>query len=134
MFKSALAFPLLWIALSAGVAPEPATLPLEIALTRSVPEAESEVEAPQELRLWFSEAPQTGSTSIRLVDFQGHVVPVGEANPDSADATAYSAAIPKTLAPGRYSVVWRATGADGLPVRKMFGFTVVGTADDPLGS
>ena len=98
-------------------------LALHFSLSRSEPAADATVTPPEELRLWFTEAPQDNSTSIRLLAGDA-VVETGPAIPDSGDAKVYSVAIARTLEEGGYSVAWRAMAADGHVVRGEIPFTV----------
>jgi Uncharacterized protein, homolog of Cu resistance protein CopC len=78
------------------------------------------------LRLEFSEAPELGVSSLRLVDAQGRdvrLLPLRTA-PDSARVLI--ADVPEPLAPGRYTVRWQVAGRDGHPVHGEYGFVLVG--------
>lgn len=96
---------------------------LHLQLDRSAPEAESTVESPGEIRLWFSQVPQASGTSMRLIR-DGEPVEIGELEPDAEDTAIYAASIETTLADGAYLVAWRAMAADGHVVRGEFPFTV----------
>lgn len=94
-------------------------------LRRSAPAADTVLTAsPTEVRLWFSQAPQDGSTSIRLVDAAGSAVHTGEVVQDADERTVFSVALHGALAPGTYTVAWRALGQDGHVVRDDFAFTL----------
>jgi len=97
--------------------------PLHLQLDRSAPEAESTVASPSEIRLWFSQAPQASGTSLRLIQ-SGQPLEIGERKLDPDDATVYVASVETSLAPGTYTVAWRAMAADGHVVRGEFPFTV----------
>jgi len=94
------------------------------ALTKSAPAADSKVSPPSELRLWFSQVPQSGSLSVRLVDAGGDLVETGEPVSDEADAKVVGIAIPHAIGSGTYTVAWRGIGDDGHVVRGEFGFEV----------
>ena len=74
------------------------------ALTKSSPEANTTVAPPEEVRLWFSQVPQEGSVSVRLMDAGGDLVETGGAAPDEADRRVWSVAIGHTLSAGAYTV------------------------------
>ena len=93
------------------------------ALTKSSPEANTTV-APPERCVWFSQVPQEGSVSVRLMDAGGDLVETGEAAPDEADRRVWSVAIGHTLSAGAYTVAWRGIGDDGHVVRGEIPFTV----------
>ena len=96
---------------------------LHLQLDRSAPEADATVPAPSEIRLWFSQAPQAAGTSLRLIR-DGEPLEIGELKADPEDATVYAVALESPLAPGAYTVAWRAMAADGHVVRGEFPFTV----------
>lgn len=98
---------------------------LHFQLNKSAPEAGATVhQSPSEVRLWFSQEPQDGSTSIRLINAGGQAVSTGAVVQDEADAKVFSVAVSGTLAAGTYTVSWRALGQDGHVVRDTFEFTV----------
>jgi methionine-rich copper-binding protein CopC len=72
----------------------------------------------------FTEAPQAGSTAIRLVDANGALLATGEAAQSAQDPTIFTSALTQTLAAGTYSVAWRAMAADGHVLTEDFAFTV----------
>lgn len=98
---------------------------LHFALSKSAPEADATVQAPSELRLWFTEEPEEGTTSIRLVEAEEVGVPVTEAKQDEDDPTSFFVEVGGALPPGTYTVSWRGMGDDGHVVRDSFEFTVV---------
>jgi methionine-rich copper-binding protein CopC len=93
-------------------------------LEESVPEAGATVEAVTEVRLVFSQEPQEGSTSIRILDAAGEPLVPGELTVDSEDSRVQILMLEGPLQPGAYRVMWRAMAADGHVVRDEFGFKV----------
>ena len=93
-------------------------------LSRSSPEADATVEPPAEIRLWFTEEPQEGTTAIHLVGAEEAGVHVTEPAQDPDDPRSFSLALHGELAPGQYTVSWRGMGSDGHVVRDSFQFTV----------
>jgi len=92
-------------------------------LTRSLPEVDAVLaEAPLEIRLWFSEAPQNAVSRIGL-DGPAGTVKTGPAT-ETDDPRSFKVGLESTLAPGAYSVAWRAAGDDGHAIRGTFAFTV----------
>jgi len=115
----------LTLALFGAVAAAPATeTPFHFQLNKSAPEADSRIESPEEVRLWFSQAPQDNSMQIRLIDADGELVETGEVTRDAEDATVYSIAMNGSLPAAGYTVSWRAIGQDGHVVRGDFAFSV----------
>jgi methionine-rich copper-binding protein CopC len=104
---------------------------LHFALERSSPEADATVQAPSEIRLWFTEAPQDGTTAIRLVEAEEADVEVGEVTQDADDETSFFVEIQGTLPAGTYTVSWRGMGDDGHVVRESFQFSVAAQNDHP---
>ena len=94
------------------------------ALSQSAPEAGATIESPSEVRLWFTQAPQEGTTSIRLVDADGGLVHTADVVRDPEDGQVFSIALHGTLAAGEYTVAWRGMGEDGHVVRDEFSFSV----------
>ncbi len=94
------------------------------ALSQSSPEAGATIESPSEVRLWFTQAPQEGTTSIRLVDADGGLVHTADVVRDPEDGQVFSIALHGTLAAGEYTVAWRGMGEDGHVVRDEFSFSV----------
>ena len=121
---------LLTLALTLGVLITTAAAPEAPALRHfqlrgSAPEADAVLGAPPaEVRLWFSQEPQDGSMSIRLVDPTGDVHETGDVVQDVEDGKIFTVAIADRLAPATYTVAWRALGQDGHVVRGDFAFTV----------
>jgi methionine-rich copper-binding protein CopC len=72
----------------------------------------------------FTEAPQAGSTAIRLVDASGTLLATGEAVQSAQDPTVFTSSLDRTLPAGAYSVAWRAMAADGHVLTEDFAFTV----------
>lgn len=93
-------------------------------LSRSEPEADAAVPAPDTVTLWFTEVPQDNSVSIRLVDSEGELVDATDPSQDAEDGRKFMIAPAGTLAPGRYTVAWRGIGSDGHTVRGDFDFSV----------
>ena len=93
-------------------------------LSKSAPEAGAELASPSEVRLWFTEVPQEGTTSIRLVDAAGDAVHTSDVAQDSEDEYAFGVTLHGALSPGEYTVAWRAMGGDGHVVRGDFAFSV----------
>lgn len=119
-------------ALTAAASPTMST-PFHFALDRSSPEADATVQAPSEIRLWFTQEPQEGSTSIRLVEAGDAGVEVGEATQDADDPTSFFVELEGTLPAGTYTVSWRGMGQDGHVVRDSFQFSVAAQEGDPAG-
>lgn len=96
---------------------------LHFSLSKSEPAAETTVSPPEELRLWFTQAPQENSMSIRLMAGDA-AVDTGPPTVAAEDDKVYSVAVGRTLEEGGYSIVWRAMAADGHVVRGDIPFTV----------
>jgi len=103
----------------------PGTSPLHFGLARSAPADKSTVHALAEVRLWFTEAPQDGSVSIRVVGPDGALVPTADPVRDPEDATSFGVRLSGPAAAGAYTVSWRGMGSDGHVVRGELGFRVM---------
>lgn len=97
---------------------------LHFELSKSAPAKDASVAAPDELRLWFTEAPQENSVSIRLMAGNERVE-TGPAVQDPDDAKIFSVAVEHALDPGAYTVVWRGMGRDSHVVRGEIPFSVL---------
>lgn len=94
------------------------------ALTRSAPAADAVVTAPEEVRLWFTEAPEDNTVGIRLINPAGAAVPTSEVAADPESAAVFFVKPAAPLPAGRYTVSWRGIGDDGHPVTGDFAFSV----------
>jgi methionine-rich copper-binding protein CopC len=99
-------------------------LAVHLQLDRSAPAADTTVETPSEIRLWFSQVPQASATSMRLIRNGAPVDGVGALQPDDGDASIFAAPVEEPLEEGAYTVSWRTMAADGHVVRGDFSFTV----------
>ncbi len=93
-------------------------------LTDSRPKADAVVAtAPTVIQLWFAENPEPALSSIALVAADGRKIPV--AKPEKTDdPLSIRATVGARLAPGVYTVQWRASGKDGHVIRGSYRFTV----------
>ena len=103
--------------------------PFHFALDKSLPEADSAGPSPEMVQLWFTQVPQDETTTIRVIDGNGDAVETGEVVQDGDDGKLQSIAIGQPLAPGSYTVAWRAMAADGHVVRDDFAFSVIAESD-----
>ncbi len=94
------------------------------ALEKSRPAANDTVTAVSEVRLWFTEEPEEGTVSIRVLDAADEVVATGDVTQDPDDPKALFVPLNAELTPGTYRVAWRGMGDDGHVVRGSFRFTV----------
>ena len=107
--------------------PEHGGADLHFALSKSAPEKDTSVDSPAEVRLWFTEAPEDSTTSIRLVPGGGdEAVATGDVSQDPDDGRVFFIELDGALGAGQYTVAWRAMGQDGHVVRGDFGFEVAG--------
>ncbi len=102
-----------------------ADLRRHLALRSSTPAADATAASNvEEVRLFFTEAPQISGTSVRVMDTAEKLVPTTEAATDGEDPTQVLVHIESPLAPGAYVVAWRALAQDGHAVNGEFSFTV----------
>jgi methionine-rich copper-binding protein CopC len=95
-----------------------------LALQSSLPAADAVVQSPTLIQLDFTEAPQSGTTSIRLVDAGGNLLVTGEVTQSAQDPTVFTTSVDRSLNAGVYSVAWRAMANDGHVLTEDFAFTV----------
>lgn len=111
---------------AAATTPAPGLDLFHFELSKSAPEKDAHVMgSPSEIRLWFTQEPQEGSTSIRLVTTAGDEAATGDVVQDADDPNVFSVPVTGTLANGTYTVAWRALGQDGHVVRDTFSFMVM---------
>lgn len=102
-----------------------ATAHLHLRLVRAVPAIDSTYRgSPATISWWFSEPVRLKATSFKVKDSLGAVVALGRLSRDTAKAVRVFAAVPKTMAPGRYTVTWRAMGRDSHVVKGEYTFTL----------
>lgn len=111
--------------LAAATAVPADTSPLHFGLAKSAPADKSTVHALTEVRLWFTEAPQEGTVSIRILGPDGALVPTADPVRDPEDAKAFGVRLSGPAAAGAYTVSWRGMGSDGHVVRGELAFTVM---------
>jgi len=80
-------------------------------------------QSPTEVRLRFSEAPQAGLSTLRLLDARPREVTLGPVEVDPDDSRSITASVPQ-LPDGLYVVVWSVASADGHRVTGSFAFSV----------
>ena len=104
------------------VAGSVATAEAHAHLVRAVPAVDGVVSAsPDEVRMWFTQACEPPFSSVELRSSAGAVVAAGAVDP----ADHQQMVIPvHGLAPGRYTVVWKATSADTHHSEGTFGFEI----------
>jgi len=93
-------------------------------LRQSAPAANATVAPPEEVRLWFSEAPEANSVTIHVMNAAGDHVATSDAAADPESDAVYFVKPTEPLAAGKYMVMWRGLGDDGHPATGNFGFTV----------
>jgi methionine-rich copper-binding protein CopC len=117
--------PILLAASTAAGPPAPDSVGVfHLELEKSEPVDGTSVAAVSDVCLWFTQTPQDGTTSIRVLDEAGEPVATGEVVQDEEDGSLFSVSVPDALPEGPYTVVWRAMGADGHVVRGEVSFTV----------
>ena len=91
-------------------------------LVRAEPAASAEVTAaPKAVRLWFTQKPDPGLSSVTVVGPDSVAVATGKA---AALPDAKGLAVPGkgAMAPGRYEVRWKTASADGHVIRGSYSF------------
>ncbi len=78
-------------------------------------------EAPQQIRIWFTQAPDPVISRLTL-EGPGGAVAIGDT--EVRDDRSLLAALPSKLETGTYTVRWRTAGDDGHTQRGDFAFTV----------
>ena len=97
------------------------TLLAHLTLTKSAPDADATVPAPQKIQVWFNQVPDLPVSQIELQGPSGDVT-LGETK--EGEERSLVADVPSALGPGTYTVSWRTAGDDGHVRRGEFSFAV----------
>jgi len=82
-------------------------------LVRAEPRVGSKVnKAVREIRVWFSEAVRSDTSSIQVFDASGKEVDKKDMHPDRTNRSVLCVSLVPALRAGSYKVVWRVTSAD----------------------
>ncbi len=115
----------LMVVLAAATPSDVVEREFHFALSKSSPEADSSIDSPAEIRLWFTEVPEARTTSIRLIGSDGEPIHTADVAQDEDEQRSFGVTLEHPLSSGTYTVAWRAIGADGHVVRDDYEFTVV---------
>jgi len=91
--------------------------------TTREPAPNTEVSAPAQVTIHFSEPLEPAFSKITLTDAQGRAAASGAAQVDPQDKASMRLAL-QPLAPGRYTVHWIAVASDGHRTHGDYAFTV----------
>lgn len=97
-------------------------------LLGSDPQDSSSAEAPEEVTLTYSGQISDVGATVQVTGEDGTDVTEGSPQVVGTDVVQDLA---EDLPDGEYAVAWRVTSEDGHPIAGEFGFTVVGSEDDP---
>ncbi len=101
----------------------PAAFLFHTKLSKAEPGVASTVTAmPTQIRLWFSEEPELGLTSVVLERADSSVV-AKLVLAATDDKKSVAGKIPAPLAAGTYLVVWKTAATDGHPAKGSYWFT-----------
>lgn len=93
-------------------------------LDHAEPRVGSQVQAaPAEVKLWFNEALEGAFSTVRVTDANGRQVDRGDARVDAAKKVLLRVSL-QDLAPGAYTVHWRAVSIDTHVTQGDFSFRV----------
>jgi len=92
-------------------------------LVKAEPGVDSTVtQPPKQVRLWFNEAPEVALSSATLL--KSDTTPVARiALAATDDSLSVAGAIPVSITPGQYYVIWKTGSKDGHAVRGRYQFT-----------
>ena len=101
--------------------------PFHLHLLKSTPAANATVTAaPDSIQLWFSQKPELGVTTVKVVG-PGNAT-VSLAPLASRDSSEVVAAVKGGMKAGAYTVTWRTMAKDGHVARGSFAFSVGATS------
>ena len=96
-------------------------------LRRSEPGADARLSSPPSvIRLWFTERPELALTRVRLRTADSSEIALGAPARMTDDAMGVTVPIAKSLAAGKYTVLWRTAAADGHASSGSFTFELTG--------
>lgn len=102
--------------------------PFHLHLLKSAPAANATVAAaPDSLRLWFSQAPELGVTTVKVTGPGTATVALSPLA--KGDSALVVAAVKGKMAAGSYTVAWRTMAKDGHVARGTFAFKIAAPAD-----
>lgn len=105
---------------------------LHFKLVKSDPASDTILgEAPEAVRLWFSQEPQMEGAKVRIMGPDEALVTMSDVHQNDADKNLVSADILAELQPGTHTVMWRAMGLDGHIVSGEFTFSYNTATDTP---
>jgi len=93
-------------------------------LEKATPAVGGTVASASEIRIEFSEGVEPRFSGVTLTGAGGATVPLGPAKVEAGDQKVLIVPIAKPLAPGAYTVHWRAVSVDTHHTQGTFGFTV----------
>jgi methionine-rich copper-binding protein CopC len=94
-------------------------------LVRSEPkEGATLKQAPNEIRMWFTEPIKAGLSSIEVRDAAGKQIDQRDLHADEKEPALVRLALPANLGPGAYKVIWSAVAQDLHVARGSFSFRV----------
>jgi methionine-rich copper-binding protein CopC len=118
-----------FVAASSALLPAPSaasSAAVHLRLTRTEPAKDSAFAgSPAVIRLWFSEPVRLKATSLKVTDAAGKVVGLGPLSRAAAKQAPVVAKVQAAMAPGHYTVTWRAMGNDSHVVKGQYTFTIV---------
>ena len=97
--------------------------PFHLHLLKSLPAANATVKsAPDSIRLWFSQTPELGVTSVKVKGPGAAVVTLAPLA--KRDSSLVVAPVKGKMAAGAYTVAWRTMAKDGHVASGSFGFKI----------
>jgi copper resistance protein C len=93
-------------------------------LEKSTPGVGSTVASASQIKLEFSEGVEPKFTSVTLTNASGAAVAAGKPAVDPGDAKVLTVKFAAPLAPGEYTVSWKAVSVDTHHTQGTFSFTV----------
>jgi methionine-rich copper-binding protein CopC len=98
---------------------------MHLRLVKSAPrDGEIVTSLPTEIRLWFSQKPDAGLTTIKLMREDSTPVELGKVI-KTEDSLSVRVPFEKALVPGTYLVNWRSVSKDGHAVRGSYHFNML---------
>ena len=98
---------------------------MHLRLVKSAPrDGELVTSIPTEIRLWFSQKPEVGLTTVKLFREDSTVVELGKVA-RTEDSLSVKVPVENALVAGTYLVTWRTVSKDGHAVRGSYHFNML---------
>lgn len=101
-----------------------ASASMHLRLVKSEPAKDIVIEAPKQIKLWYSLKPTLSLTAVKLISASDVEVKLGKPAHSGDAKLPVEVSIEEPLAPGKYMVSWKTASSDMHPITGEYSFTV----------